>query len=297
MIARPALRARPMLTRGGLLARLGRGLLWLAILVVVLRGTAGIVSTQAPATSARRTVPAAVWPDDAARAFAAEFAASYLRVDPDAGVEASRAALAELAAPEIADRLVAQLDVGAARQQVLSVTPAGSMRMDREHALITVAARLSGKQPRSVRLTVPVARDAHGGLVVYDLPSLAPAPERADAAPPAGTPMLGAERAGIGDVLRRFLRAYVSGDRAGLAYLVPAETRIGATAGGFELLDLGSVTALGDTDGPTRLVLATVNVRDRVSRATYALRYSVRLVRRDRWYVAAINESTGGRTR
>lgn len=294
MTPRLTFRGRPSPTRGDLLARLGRGVLWLAVVVVVLRGIAGIVATPRETTSARPTVPAAVWPDDAARAFAAEFAASYLRVDPNAAVAAARAGLADLAAPEIVDRLVAQLDVDAARQQVLSVNPAGATRVDGGHALITVAARVAGKQPRSVRLTVPVARDARGGLVVYDLPSLAPAPERADAAPPAGTPLLGAERAAIGDVLTRFLRAYVSGDRAGLAYLVPAGTRIGATAGGFELLDLGSVSAIGATTGPARLVLATVNVRDRVSRASYALRYRVRLLRRDRWYVAAINDPKQG---
>lgn len=294
MTPRLTFRGRPSPTRGELLARLGRGVLWLAVVVVVLRGIAGIVATPRETTSARPTVPAAVWPDDAARAFAAEFAASYLRVDPNAAVAAARAGLADLAAPEIVDRLVAQLDVDAARQQVLSVNPAGATRVDGGHALITVAARVAGKQPRSVRLTVPVARDARGGLVVYDLPSLAPAPERADAAPPAGTPLLGAERAAIGDVLTRFLRAYVSGDRAGLAYLVPTGTRIGATAGGFELLDLGSVSAIGATTGPARLVLATVNVRDRVSRASYALRYRVWLLRRDRWYVAAINDPKQG---
>jgi hypothetical protein len=294
---RPALRGRPVPTRGMLLGRLGRGVLWLAVGVVVLRGIAGIVARPPQATDARRVVSAVVWPDDAARAFAAEFVAGYLRVGSDAGVDASRAELAELAAPEIVDRLLAQLDVDAERQQVLSVIPAGATRLDDTHALITVAARLSGKRLRSVRVTVPVARDAHGGLVVYDLPSLAPAPERADAAAPAGSPILGAERAAISDVLTRFLRAYVSGDRAGLAYLVPAGTRIAATGGGFELRDLGSLTTIGAGTGTVRLVLATVTVRDRVSRATYALRYRVRLVRRDRWYVAAINDSTGGRTR
>jgi hypothetical protein len=297
MTPRLAFRGRPSLSRGELLARLGRCVLWIAVVVVVLRGIAGIVATQPQGTSARRTVPATVWPDDAARAFAAEFVASYLHVDPDAGVEASRAGLADVAAPEIVDRLVAQLDVDAARQQVLSVNPAGVTRLDHGHALITVAARMTGKPPRNVRLTIPVARDAHGGLVVYDLPSLAPAPERADGASPAGTPILGAERAAIGDVLTRFLRAYVRGDRAGLAYLVPAGTRIGATAGGFELLDVGSVTAIGATTGPSRLVLATVHVHDRASRASYTLRYRVRLVRRDRWYVASINDPEEGRTR
>jgi hypothetical protein len=91
------------------------------------------------------------------------------------------------------------------------------------------------------------------------------------------------------DVLTRYLRAYVSGDRAGLVYLVPPGTRVAATAGAFELLDLGSLAAVGAGGGAERRVLATVRVRDRVSRAVYALRYRVRLVRRERWYVAELN--------
>jgi hypothetical protein len=36
-------------------------------------------------------------------------------------------------------------------------------------------------------------------------------------------------------------------------------------------------------------VLVRVHARDSLSRALYALRYRVALVRRDRWYVADIN--------
>src|SRR4051812_20629252 len=134
MIVRPALRGRPARTHRELLARLGRGVLWLAVLVVLLRGVAGIVATPRETASARRAGPVPVWPDDAARALAAEFAASYLRVDPAAGVEASRAELADLAAPEILDRLTEQLDVDAVRQRVLSVTR-------RARRALTVSAR------------------------------------------------------------------------------------------------------------------------------------------------------------
>jgi hypothetical protein len=297
MTPRVALRATGAPTHRELLTRLGRGLLWLAVVVVVLRGIAGIMTAEPRPANSRAAAPVPVWPDDAARAYAAEFAAAYLRVDPAAGVEPARAALAAFAAPEIVDRLVSELDVDAARQQVLSVNAAGATRVDGGHALITVAARVSGERPRSVRLTVPVARGAHGGLVVYDLPSLAPEPDRADAVPTAGTPILGAERAAISDVLTRALRAYLSGDRAGLVYLAPPGSRVAATSGGFELLELGSLATIGASMGRDRLVLATVHVRDRVSRATYALRYRVRLVRRDRWYVAAINDPGKGRTR
>jgi hypothetical protein len=37
------------------------------------------------------------------------------------------------------------------------------------------------------------------------------------------------------------------------------------------------------------VVLATVQARDERARGTYALRYRVRLVRRDRWYVVGVN--------
>jgi len=83
----------------------------------------------------------------------------------------------------------------------------------------------------------------------------------------------------------------VRGDRAGLVYLVPAGTRIAAAAGGFQLLNVGSLVAIGESIESNRLVLVTAYVRDRASRASYALRYRVRVVRRDRWYVAAINDS------
>jgi hypothetical protein len=85
----------------------------------------------------------------------------------------------------------------------------------------------------------------------------------------------------------------VSGDSAGLAYLMPPGTWIGATVGGFELLDVGSLSTLGPDSGMRRLVLATAHVREQASGATYALRYRIRLVRRERWYVAAINEGRG----
>jgi hypothetical protein len=43
------------------------------------------------------------------------------------------------------------------------------------------------------------------------------------------------------------------------------------------------------------VVLATVHARDVASRALYMLRYRIRLVRRDRWYVAELNQERSGR--
>jgi hypothetical protein len=87
--------------------------------------------------------------------------------------------------------------------------------------------------------------------------------------------------------MSRFLRAYLAGDAGGLTYLVPPGTRVGAATGGFELVELGSVAAAGTRESTSRLlVLATVHARDVESRAVYALRFRVRLLRRDRWCVA-----------
>jgi hypothetical protein len=280
-----------------LVARLGRAVLWLVLAVVLLRGLTATLATRQSAVAARAASTAPAWPDDAARAFAAEFATAYLDQPPadTAGLSASR--LADFVVPELADQLTLRPDPKGRSLVVRSVVPQDTTRLDDRHALVTVAALVGGTPVRTLRLTVPVARDARGGLVVYDLPSLAAAPERAPDAPPAGDPLTDSgERSAITDVLTRFLRAYVAGDRAGLSYLVPAGTRVGAVAGGFELLDVRSLTAVAPETGAARRVLVTVDVRDGVSRAVMALRYRVRLVRRDRWYVAELN-TAGSRTR
>jgi Conjugative transposon protein TcpC len=278
-------------TARALLATVGRVVLWLAVALVVVRGAGDVVRGQRPAATRHAQAEASrrAWPDDAARAFAVQFATAFLDRggvdDPDVYARS----LAVFASPEVADALAPRVDGHKARQAVHSLAVAGVTALDARHALVTVAATVAGTESRVVRLTVPVARDARGGLAVYDLPSLAPAPPRAAAGPAAGEPLLGSERAAITDVLTRFFGAYLAGDAGGLAYLVPAGTRIGAVTGGFELVEVGSVAAAGPPSRGGRVVLATLEARDRVSRAVLGLRYRVRLVRRDRWYVAALD--------
>jgi hypothetical protein len=164
-------------------------------------------------------------------------------------------------------------------------------------ALVTVAVRIAVAERVTTRLvTVPVARDDRGGLVVYDLPSFAPPASRARAARPPSQPLPAADRAEIEDVVARFLRAYLAGRTDDLTYLVPPGVRIGAAAGRFELASRVSVAepVPASQSRAGRLVLATVEARDVETRTVYALRFSVRVVRRDRWYVADIN-GPGGR--
>ena len=108
--------------------------------------------------------------------------------------------------------------------------------------------------------------------------------------PPELEPLAGTEGAEVEDVLARFFRAFLAGRSADLEYFVPAGVRLGALAQRYELVGVDSVEQIGsgagrDAVGPGDLVRA----RDVRSRAVYALRYRVRLVRRDRWYVAAVN--------
>jgi hypothetical protein len=90
---------------------------------------------------------------------------------------------------------------------------------------VAIAGRVSARL-----LTVPVARDDAGSLVVYDLPSFAPPSRCAAAARPESQPVASADRAEIEDVLARFFRAYLAGATDDLTYLVPPGARIGAAA-------------------------------------------------------------------
>ena len=57
---------------------------------------------------------------------------------------------------------------------------------------------------------------------------------------------------------------------------------------------MSSLVAVGPVTGATRTVLVTVRAKEADSRVEFPLRYRIRLVKRDRWYVAAINASGKG---
>jgi hypothetical protein len=280
------------------LAGAGRVVLWLAVGLLLLRGLETTLgsSKQARPSQGARPSPVAEWADDAARALAVEFATAYLTHSPGEDPTAAGQRLSALASPDLAGELVPQFARGAPTQAVRSATVAHTVTVDREHALVTVAATLAtGRQLGTRRLTVPIARDAAGRLVIDDLPSFAAAPARAAGELPADEPLTGADREPIENVLTRFLRAYLAGDTGGLAYLVAPGAQMTAVSGRFELLSLSSVLSSGAANGGRRSVLVMVRTRDQASRAVYMLRYRIGLVRRDRWYVATLNEEGAGR--
>ncbi|MBE2317826.1 conjugal transfer protein [Solirubrobacter sp. CPCC 204708] len=277
-----------MRTPGGLVKRLGRAVLWLLVLVLLLRGVASVMEPRRPGAVAATAKPAvASWPDDEVRAFASDFARAYLTYnakDP----EASESAIRAFVGPELASSVVPEYGEDAPRRAVGSVSVARVLRVDDSRALVTVAAAATGG---TRYLTVPVARDARGGLVVSDLPSLAAPPTLASAPQMSGESLPASERAPIEDVVSRFLTAYLAGDAGELSFFTPTGVRIGALAAEHELVDVTSLALVAPAQGRVREVMATVRAKDAATGATYGLRYRLQLVREDRWLVAAVNSS------
>jgi Conjugative transposon protein TcpC len=280
-------RARAARTPAELARAIGRATLWCLVAVLLLRGAGDVLATpeREPLQAAPREAPG-VWPDDEARAFAAQFARAYLGYSPRRPDESAREVLA-FVSPDLAGSIVPEFsrrdpDASAVQDAIA----ARAERLDDRRALITVATSTA----TSTRyLTVPVARDAGGGLVVFDLPSFMAPPAQAqlDAVPP--EPLTGADATEVEDVLERFFRAFLAGRTEDLEYLVPAGVRIAALGEPLELVAVESASELEPLRSGTRAVLATVRARDPQSGAAWTLRYRVRLVRGDRWYVAAVN--------
>jgi Conjugative transposon protein TcpC len=280
-------------TGGGLLKAFGRAVLWLLVAVLLLRGAADLLARSTPAAAVRAApVAPMVWPGDEARAFAADFARAYLSYSPNSP-NAYAASVRSFVSSDVADQVVPEFAKRAPEGVVGAVTVARVARVDDRHALITVAAAVDG----STRyVTVPVTRDSGGGLVVDALPSFAAPPARAQVEPASLDPLSGSDAGAIEDVLTRFFQAFLAGDDQQLSYFVPPGVRIGALGQSVEMAGLVSFLQLAPAASRAREVLVTVRARDAASGATYTLSYRVRLVRDDRWLVAALNNAsrTGG---
>jgi Conjugative transposon protein TcpC len=280
----------PVRTSGAMLRNIGRVALWGVLALLLVRGAGDVLAGDEPPPPASASRAAELsWPDDEARAFAVDFTRAYLSYSPRRPNRYARAVV-PFVATEVAGSIVPRFARRDSRQVVHNAVVARAARVDDSRALVTVAATVVGREVSTRYLTVPVARDGGGGLVVYDLPSFSAPPARGRVPQAELEPLAGAEGAAVQDVLTRFFRAFLAGRSADLEYFVPAGVRIGALAQRYELAGLDSVEKVGGSSvGRTLSVLATVSARDAQSRAVYPLRYRVRLVRRDRWYVAAVN--------
>lgn len=258
----------------------GRVALWVAVGIVLVRGIGAIASDPAPApTGHGRDNAAAGFPDDEARAFAVRFVSAYL--DPTPG------GLAGYLADDLSDQAAATPPRGPGAR-VAWATVAREASLGDSRALITVAVLIDAGASRYV--TVPVARDERGGLVVSALPSFSPPPSRAALEGEDVEPLTGQGAEAVGDLVERFLRAYLSGgDRDALGYLLAPGAAVTPMPGGLAVVSFDRVDQIaGTATARRRSVQASVTVRDRATGAAYPLGYRLEVVKHDRWHVAAV---------
>ena len=286
--------ARVARTPAELLRFGGRSLLWCLVLVLLVRGLSDVVAAPEPAPVAAAPESSSLaWPAEEARAFAVRFTRAYLAYAPSEGSDAARELQAFVAA-DVADAIVPVLAGRGKPPAVQDAVVARTERLDDRHALITVAATVAGSSAPRL-LTVPVARDADGGLVVSDLPAFAaPAPLRGVLLRRQLDPLPAADGAAIEELLVRFFRSFLAGKSDELAYLVPAGTTLEAVAAPLTFVGFDGVAALPGGESADRWVLASLRARDSASGVGYGLRYRVRVVRRDRWLVAAVDSGPEG---
>ncbi len=277
-------------TVGQMGRRIGRVLLWAFVLLVLVRGIGAILSP--PPEPRAQPTPSAQqrWPGDAAGAYAVSFAKAYLTWTPKSPEFHEQAVKPYLASRLRAGAGLEVPDEG--RYQVVEeATVAGAHALGRDRALVTVAATVSGRQTTNRHLTVPVARDRRGGLVVYDYPSFSAPPARAAVADERTRNLPREDARAVEDVLDRFFRAFLGGRSSDLDYFLPSGTRLAAVRQRYELDEIVGLEQLATSERRDRTVLAVVRARDTATDATYLLRYRIDLVLRDRWYVARLNSN------
>ncbi len=260
----------------------GRVALWVAVAVVLVRGVGAIASDPAGTPSGRGAQIAAVrFPDDEARAFAVRFVSAYL----------GGGGVARFLADGLSDRaaVVSPRSPGAS---VAWATVARAASLGGARALVTVAAFRRDGTSRYV--TVPVARDRRGGLVVSGLPSFSAPPPRASLGGEDVEPLAGAGAKAITELAERFLREYVAGaGRAELAYLLLPGAEVAPLPSGLRVVAVDGLAEATATTGWRRSVVASVRVRESSTGAVYPLAYRLEVARRDRWYVVAVAGGPG----
>jgi hypothetical protein len=273
---RPGARSVGAAVRGA-----GRVALWAFIALVLVRGLGDVLAAPRTGAVASATEQESGFASDQARALAVTFARVYVS-RPTAGA----------LAPYLARGLTEQLrrPPPASGERVLQATVADVEPLGSDGALVTVACELAGAPNRVLYLAVPLARDPSGSPSVSGLPSFVPAPPTGQAQGEEAQRLTGPGSAQIRRLTQRFLAAYLSRRRAGeLSYLVAPGAHLTPLGLGLRLSRVAGVgQAASASESGSRTVLVGARVQEATSSATYPVAYRLELVRRDRWYVAAV---------
>ncbi|MGN6588352.1 MAG: conjugal transfer protein [Solirubrobacterales bacterium] len=249
--------------------------LWALVGLLLMRGISGVLSEPRPAGSAAADQNNVS--DPATAAFAVRFARTYLS-------EPSPQALAPLLAPGTSAPTQFGSDAGAHVEQA---EVAGVRDHGPGQAIVTVACELD--DARTLYLAVPIVREGAGEVAAQGVPAIVAGPAGVGEGVEAPRPLAGPDAGAIAELVRRFLPVYLSATSPDdLSYLLAPAARVTPPGVGLELVAVGSVKQLGDGEGLRRTALATARVRDTATGEVYPLAYRLQLLRRDRWYVEAV---------
>jgi len=262
---------------GSVLRVAGRLALWALVGLLLLRGLAGVLSEPQPATPV--AADRGHFNDPATAAFAVRFARTYLS-------EPTPEALAPYLAPGASAPTHAGTGSGAGAP-VEQAEVAGIRDLGGGEAIVTVACTLD--DARTLYLAVPIVREDAAEVAAQGVPAIVAGPAGVGEGVEAPRPLAGSDGEEIAELVRRFLPVYLSASSPGdLAYLLAPTATVTPPGAGLELAAVASVKQLGGGEGAQRTAVAAVRVRDAATGAIYPLDYRLQLVRRDRWYVEAI---------
>lgn len=254
---------------------IGRVALWALVALLLFRGVGAVVSDPAREASPAASAAGARSLDETSAAFAVSFARAYFA---DPSMRSLAAYFAEGATPPSG----VPASTG---ERVAQAEIAGTRRLGDGRAIVTVACELLGGRVQF--LAVPIVRDTAGEVAALGAPSLVAAPEVAEVDAERSQPLSGADAGPIGELVDKFLTVYVSTtDPADLSYYIATDATV-EPVGGLRLIGVPSTSQVGG-EGVKRSVLAAVHVRDEASGVTYPLSYRLELVKRERWYVTAV---------
>ncbi len=266
--------SRPL---GAALRPVGRVALWAVLALLLIRGGAAVLESpeRAPAQLGQG---GSEGPGQAAEALGVGFARAYLESPSPKDL---RAYLAEGAHVGAGHRPGAGGEV--AQAEVMRSAKVGKSRW-----VLTVSCDL--RDARTLDLAVPIVRQEAGEVAALGAPSIVAVPAPAGADPERPRPIAGAGAGAIGELVSKFIPAYVSAGKASdLSYLVAPGSTVVPLGGGLEVASVGHAAQLNGSEGPERDLAVAASLRDPETGAIYPLTYRLLAVERaGRWYVAGV---------
>lgn len=262
--------------RSGLRAA-GRVAIWAVIALLLVRGLGAVLApaqVSGPAVASRGGNT-----DPASAALAVRFARAYLE-------GSARQALAPFLADDA--RVGSGRPAAGAGAEVVQAEVAATHELGGGRAVLTVACEL--RDGRILYLAVPISRSRAGEAAVSGAPWVVAAPSTAGVAAERPRPLAGPDAGAIRALAAKFLPAYLAARSArDLSYLLAPGASVAPLAGALEPIgSSGSIAQLGDGEGRRRTVLASGRFRDPAGGAVYRLAFRLEALRRDRWYVRAV---------